>query len=181
MFSQTNIRLVLDDHDAVLHLNDSFDIAEFVVEDLEFKPLGPAYYDLDLTYTGDGVLALGVVTLDVSAPCVRCLEEFPLRINSEVQTLFYLDPTVDDAGDPLPFIDDEGNISLLDELYEDLRMETPFAPLHDRDCLGLCPKCGVNLNVETCTCSHEIDPTHPLAGLIGLIGEDGHADEEDSE
>jgi len=40
-----------------------------------------------------------------------------------------------------------------------LLLEMPLAPLHDPNCAGLCPTCGVNRNLTHCECvTKEIDP-----------------------
>jgi uncharacterized protein len=42
----------------------------------------------------------------------------------------------------------------------------PFAPLCRPDCLGLCSRCGGDLNLGECTCRPEADPRWaPLSGL----------------
>lgn len=43
-------------------------------------------------------------------------------------------------------------------LREQLILAVPFAPLCRESCKGLCPQCGSDRNLETCTCEPPIDP-----------------------
>ncbi|TLM81247.1 MAG: hypothetical protein FDZ75_07980 [Actinobacteria bacterium] len=89
---------------------------------------------------------------------------------------FYLRP-----GDTAPAEEEaekvapDGTIDLAPALVAALTVEAPFAPLHDEECLGLCPECGVDLNETTCDCAEEPDGSHPFAALQGLLGEAGEA------
>lgn len=173
MFKLTSVRVVLDNPQEIVHLNDTFPVDDFSVEGLVYHVQGPAVMDVDVAHTGDGILVYGHVSLPTRVACVRCLEEFDLELHGHFETLFYLKPTVDEEGDELPSVDEQGDIALQAEVYAALRIEAPFAPICGDDCKGLCPKCGTNLNEETCHCSNEVDPHHPFAGLADLIkGED---------
>ena len=48
---------------------------------------------------------------------------------------------------------------------EQISLEVPIKPLCSKDCKGLCPKCGTDLNESKCDCAARprIDPR--LAGL----------------
>ena len=51
-------------------------------------------------------------------------------------------------------------------------LELPLAPLCGEDCLGLCPECGVNRNLEPCSCCR----ARTTAGRLGVLlggGPDG--------
>lgn len=172
MFELTSVNTLLDNPQSAVHINDSFEVENFAVEGLEIFPQGPATYDIDLSHTGDGILAYGTVKLSVQVSCVRCLEDFQFTMESSVELLFYLKPTVDEEGDDLPSVNEQGEIALHEEMYAVLRVEAPFAPICDDECKGLCPQCGINLNDETCNCSNEPDQSHPFAGLKDLIKTD---------
>jgi len=50
-------------------------------------------------------------------------------------------------------------IDFRDVIQEQVIMALPMQPLCRSDCRGLCPRCGANLNAETCRCPGEdIDP-----------------------
>lgn len=54
-------------------------------------------------------------------------------------------------------------------LFELIALSLPVKPLCREDCLGLCPRCGVDRNVEKCHCN-EVNPASPFAALQTLKG-----------
>ena len=46
-------------------------------------------------------------------------------------------------------------VDLTDLLIKDIISSLPIQALCSEDCKGLCQKCGVNLNRETCDCDKE--------------------------
>ncbi|MCL4684547.1 DUF177 domain-containing protein [Myxococcota bacterium] len=65
-------------------------------------------------------------------------------------------------------------IDLRSLLRESVALAVPVQPLCREDCRGLCPRCGVDRNLETCGCEAE-RPTSPFAALEALrsVGRDG--------
>ena len=94
----------------------------------------------------------GEVTLDI--PCGRCLTSVPTRISFEIDELVDFEKIrAGSASDILdaPYIDD--NVLDTDILIENtLLMHFPEKVLCSEDCKGLCPKCGTNLNISSCSC-----------------------------
>ncbi len=91
--------------------------------------------------------------------CARCLDE--IRGKIEVP----LERSVSDGRDLVEKDSDEyliaenGSIELEEVLTEQILLEFPPKFLCKEDCKGLCPKCGINLNRETCSCDlSEPDP-----------------------
>lgn len=145
-------------------------IDEFIVGDGAFAVQAPASYQLVLTALDEGIFAQGKVSLPVEATCVRCLEPFELIITASVENTFYYEPVFDEDGDSLPQVDEYGYIDLEGELVEDLIIETPYAPLHDPQCKGICPLCGTNRNTNPCTCADDlVDYNHPFSQLDALL------------
>jgi len=53
-------------------------------------------------------------------------------------------------------------------IREQVLLAVPMHPLCKPDCLGLCPKCGQNLNIKRCNCV--IDETaNPFQGIKKLF------------
>ena len=94
----------------------------------------------------------GEVTLDI--PCGRCLTSVPTRIAFEIDELVDFEKIrAGSSSDILdaPYIDD--NVLDTDILIENsLLMRFPDKVLCREDCKGLCPKCGTNLNLSSCSC-----------------------------
>lgn len=164
-----SIKPVIDNRDEAVAVSGVVPRDTHVLGDLEFTVLGPAHYEGTLQHLGDGIRFAGTVDLPVTAGCVRCLEAFDTVIRGRFDQMFYFEPTVNDEGDPEPTVGDGYDIDVESVLNEALVVSTPFAPVHDADCQGLCSHCGCNLNEEECSCGDDIDPSHPLAGLKDLI------------
>lgn len=172
-----DVRPFLDEVGGGTHVSDVFDLDRLVVGTETFVLREPARFDVMVSNAGEGIVAIGTITAPVTTDCCRCLSEFDMDITGEVEG-FWLRP-----GDVLPEdtelsggVDSDGAIDLAPALISALVVEAPFAPLHDEACSGLCPGCGVDLNIEKCSCAGTVDTGHPFAGLKELLG-----DKEDSD
>lgn len=113
----------------------------------------------------------GVVCLEYTADftlrlqCDRCLEEF-IRPFHNAASYFLVNDANPDSDEYIPV----ENFKLdMDELcYSDILLNLPSKLLCSRDCQGLCPRCGANLNKTNCLCKkQEIDPR--LQALSDLL------------
>lgn len=155
-----------------VELNGSFTLDEFVVGDLAFVPTGPVTIQGSADYVGDGVRVHGRASLPLQTECVRCLEPFALTVTGSYDVVFFTEPGVDDEGEPLPYIPEtEDTVDLEPVIMEALVVATPFAPIHDPDCAGLCATCGADLNDGRCGCESAPDPNHPLARLAEIVAQ----------
>ena len=110
-----------------------------------------------------GYMRLSLTTSVIyQAECARCLApvsgEFTLDLEKTVAPRNLLGDLDEDKLDDYAIIED-GFLDLDEQLLMQLEMEFPLRFLCKEDCLGLCPKCGKNLNEGKCDCNHkEIDP-----------------------
>jgi len=98
-----------------------------------------------------GLLLQVELGAQITAECVRCLGSFsqPLEVNfTEVYSF-----TEDSATVPGQVVPEDGVIDLQLLVREEMLLAVPINPLCSPDCMGLCPVCGGNRNVEPC--SHE--------------------------
>ncbi len=113
-----------------------------------------------------GYMTLSLVcAIGYKSVCARCLKDLEgvLNVNFE--------KTVCEEGD-LQNQENDDYIEITDcvidvdeAIIEDIILNFPAKLLCVDDCKGLCPKCGVNLNTESCSCvTKEIDPR--LAPLL---------------
>ncbi len=122
--------------------------------------VAPAQWHITLTNTGSAYLAQGRISADLSVDCARCTEAFTLSIDAEVFG-YYLEEDADVEETGLDLDEDEferiveDKIDLSSVLKAALIYDLPMVPLHDEDCLGLCPTCGCNLNEQECSCQDE--------------------------
>jgi uncharacterized protein len=50
-------------------------------------------------------------------------------------------------------------IDLAHMIWEQIVLALPMKPVCKTDCQGLCPDCGVNRNIKTCSCVRDtVDP-----------------------
>jgi uncharacterized protein len=90
--------------------------------------------------------------------CARCVEP----VCSELEISFEKDIAssgdVSSENDDYIIIEDK-KLDLLIPVEEEIMLEMPSRTLCKEDCLGLCPKCGKNLNEGDCDCDKkEVDP-----------------------
>jgi uncharacterized protein len=102
----------------------------------------------------DGIAVTGTIGVPWAGMCRRCL--VPLSGIDHVAIDELYQKTI---LDPDAFIIEDGQLDL-----NPLVRETALLALDDErlcrpDCAGLCPTCGIDRNVESCTCSTEVaDP-----------------------
>ena len=101
----------------------------------------------------------GVNHASLSDVCSRCAERFAFAVAREIDLTFIpqgelpaLDPK--DEGDVVATYQGH-SIDLFPFLMEPVFLEMPINPVCREGCRGLCPNCGVNLNLSSCSCSHE--------------------------
>ena len=97
--------------------------------------------------------------------CSRCDEQAPFASNSEFHLRFR--PRLHVAGEEeveIGTADEldvefyaERAIPLRDLAAEQVLLSIPMKPLCDDNCLGLCPQCGTNRNLESCSCAAAAD------------------------
>ncbi len=95
------------------------------------------------------------------ATCDRCLSPFERVFAEDCLWIFTQEPELheQDQEDVYPLARGQMEIDIAREVRETLIVILPIKMLCSEECKGLCPRCGANLNFETCTCSfEEIDP-----------------------
>ena len=130
----------------------------------------PVQVRMTLSRSGRLILVKSGIEARVKCICARCLDPFTLTLTSEIKTSLkpkpdphlYLSPPEEvelNRGDlEIDFY--EGEEVDLSPLVQDQALLTlPPKVICREDCRGLCPRCGKNLNRETCHCpGAEIDP-----------------------
>lgn len=135
----------------------------------DFRVVSPVVLGADVQKDKDKVRIVGRLTAELELPCSRCLEPFRVFVDAPLDLLFMpasAEPAAagdedrqlgeDDAN--ASFYEDE-TIDLAQMMREQFYLALPMKPLCREDCQGLCPVCGVNRNVTTCSCQSEwVDP-----------------------
>lgn len=124
--------------------------------------------ELDLTFqsVSEGVLVSGTAFVQLHGQCSRCLTPIEESDSYDLQELFFY-PGNEVEEDESLVVDE--TINLEEALRDAVVLELPFTPLCEDDCLGLCPDCGENLNLDP---EHghgeKVDPRwSKLTGLTG--------------
>jgi len=153
------------------------------LQDLDESNAGPTHVEGEgvLLRTAAGILVTAQVHIEMVQVCRRCLEPTRHEIRFELEEEFV--PSIDvRTGLRLPIADRDSPELVIDEhhildLTEVLRQHvvlngTDFG-LCRRDCKGLCPECGHNLNLGPCRCrSSKVDPRLAVLGKLLEPGED---------
>ncbi len=117
---------------------------------------------------GGGALSLNAdVSGVMTTQCARCMKDIEVPVEFGIsETLMRSDENVPEDEDIIVF---EGNEIGLDEIVENnFIMNIKPRYLCRKDCKGLCPKCGADLNEGGCGCENdEIDPR--WAALADMI------------
>ena len=102
----------------------------------------------------------------LSLACDRCAKPFEREKTVEYETLLAFE-LANGESDDIILLDEDGELELDGLMREVFLLEMDTKNLCSEDCKGLCPGCGVDLNVEPCRCKKEIDPR--LAVLAQLL------------
>lgn len=111
----------------------------------------------------DGCLFRGKLRGKVAVPCDRCAEETEIVIDyafDEFEDYPSDDPVEnsDEVFEDNRVIIKEKNALILDMgalLWEEFVLTLPTKPLCRKDCKGVCPTCGKNLNEGLCSCEED--------------------------
>jgi len=93
----------------------------------------------------NGIIADTHIKAQFGFLCSRCLEELSSIEERSYKFDFEIDPAVE-------------YIDLGEEIRQEFILSNPAKVLCSKDCKGICPKCGANLNKEKCKCKKNPKP-----------------------
>lgn len=115
--------------------------------------------DIELTRVLREITILGNVSFSIESPCSRCLEAVELDLKPEIRLVLSPSDKIQDEEDENHETYSGEEIDISDYLRERIAISLPVKVICSEECRGLCPKCGINLNKETCDCEKDrIDP-----------------------
>jgi uncharacterized protein len=111
----------------------------------------------------------GTVKGKARKTCDRCLKEFDFTVETSfLEHYRECDEKTSHTEDDDAQCIQGDEIDISEVVRDNLIMAEPIKTVCWEDCRGLCPKCGVDLNITKCSCEHEdIDPR--LAALKALL------------
>jgi uncharacterized protein len=139
-------------------LSDTLDIdSVHLLEDESFFLEG-LNYQIFFKRQNQRIQAQGKIKTAISLVCVRCLEQFDLKINSRFDIVLFPKEMIDQRSsaletEELEYIFYENDqIDLEKILIEQVNLFIPFKPVCKTECKGICSSCGANLNHGACPC-----------------------------
>ena len=123
---------------------------------------GPMSVAGSVVGTLDGVQVSFEAAARAELICVRCLTTWSEEVSAAGSQHFSAVP--DEDGYAVV----EGQIDVGAPAMDELALALPAAPVCKKDCLGLCPTCGTDLNSDPCD-GHGEDSDSPFAVLRDLF------------
>lgn len=125
----------------------------------------PVSGHLRVEKSGDEILVRGGLHAELGLRCSRCLKEFERRVDIPVSVVYH--QVEETAAGRHALRNDEMDtgfyrgeeLDLQELAREQILLSIQMKSLCSESCKGLCPRCGADLNLETCGCvTKEIDP-----------------------
>lgn len=148
---------------------------EFVTsaKDLDLEGTGPwigseIKVEGELTNNGRVLKSKGVIHATAKYQCSSCLEDFSTNMDIPFSENYQEDSNddIENEADLAYYNGDE--IDIADLVRESMILAEPLKIVCSESCRGLCPHCGINLNIAECSCTDNvIDPR--LAVLQQLL------------
>lgn len=160
-----------------LSLSGDLTAEELALTDADVSIRGTLAVGLDLRAIERTICVTGVVEGTAVRQCVRCLKDFDEPIAFSVRVAYEReskvaapmakrdDPRKKKAASPVEVEPEEQNddlyyyvgdhLELAPMLREQLILTSPMHPLCAEECLGLCARCGKDLNEGPCHCAAE--------------------------
>jgi uncharacterized protein len=120
------------------------------------------------------IRVVGDFSTEIEVRCARCIEPVPIKVGGDFDLLYRPlgvdagkdERSISEAETEIGYYSGEG-IQLEDILREQILLALPLRTVCSENCSGLCPGCGKNLNIETCSCGDQ--PADPRwAALAGI-------------
>ena len=105
------------------------------------------------------------VSTTLDAVCDRCGKEF-LQEKAVSYSCILAEELQNEEDDEILLLED-GKVDVGELAREAFILDMDTKTLCSEDCKGLCPRCGADLNLGSCTCKKDVDPR--LAVLAKLL------------
>lgn len=118
---------------------------------------------------GDSVEVRGEMEFTASARCALCLKEASRAMKTTFDAVFALAPNPDN---PDLYLYEGKELDLTDMATDAATLALPMQWRCRPDCKGLCPVCGADRNLTSCSCRQASGKENPFAVLQQLMTED---------
>lgn len=159
------------------------EISTATLEDPDIALSKPISGVLEARMDGSVLHLSGEFTATLVLECDRCGSDVEMEFPFEVEEFFPINGNpsglakgeyarVDDSEEPFPLFEEGNKLRVEDLLRQDLISELPMHVYCSENCLGLCERCGKNLNDGPCGCEPEVG--HPaFQGLSNVWQDEG--------
>lgn len=137
---------------AAFHTTLTVDCALLEVEE-DVRFVSPGVVEVLVEPVQGGYLLTGTASVGTEVPCSRCLAPVPWSIREPFRMVLSRHPLEDLDDDWALFPVGEHEFDVAPLVRELIIVALPQKPLCRPDCLGLCPVCGADRNVEPCGCA----------------------------
>lgn len=135
-------------------------------DDLVIAVDTPLEVRIEISRLNDKYVLNGNLSCGLQVRCDRCLEPYHRDIKTDFQLYLTLPPP-ESENTEMELVDEDmavdfivgEEIELDDVIREQIYLSLPMKSICSEGCLGLCPRCGANLNQGKCRCSREVG--HP--------------------
>jgi uncharacterized protein len=122
----------------------------------------PLHVRIKVTHVGEKFLLDGKVNGSIMVRCDRCLDPFHWELESAFH-VFLVSPRPGKDQAEVELLDEDMEVDFihgetidLDHIIkEQVYLALPMKSICRDACLGLCPVCGANLNVQRCQCNQQ--------------------------
>ena len=136
--------------------------------------VSPLRAHLKIEKTASEIVIHGNVMADIKLQCGRCMEDFSVNKNIPVEVVYHpideirKEETHEIRNEELDTAFYEGEeLDITELLKEQILLNIPMKPLCTDECLGMCIRCGTNLNKQKCNCV--IDKSEPRFSALKEI------------
>lgn len=146
--------------DVTMNLNQS--------ENDDFRILGEVALKGEIVNVGGSLELSANGYAKLERVCDRCTEAYQTDLNFPVEErMKKMDAVEEGNEDPDVFLIEGSSIDLAELAYTGLCLNLPVKSLCSETCKGLCPICGQNLNIQSCTCDDS--PTDPRFDVLDQL------------
>lgn len=125
-------------------------------------------FSIDLFKVVKEITVKGTVEFKVISSCSLCLDEVDQHLKIETNLLLSPIESVEEEDSDVDHETYSGeHLDLNNYFREQVSLSLPFKVVCSKECNGLCPKCGSNLNSESCDCDTKWEDPR-FAALKGI-------------
>ncbi len=136
---------------------------KFEIDDEDF--LSKTHLHKDINFSGvifkvdDNVILNGSIEYTFEDQCARCLIPFDKTVTTKFEAVLMRQLEENEESDEIKLKITDGCVDLEETIKQMIYLSMPMKSLCKKDCKGICPNCGVNLNNEECKCNNDLtDP-----------------------